>query len=83
MVSNIFYKASVEKDLRKIDQQVAKRVITKLEKAFVEEAQPGLPLKGEFEGLFKYRVGDYRVIYTPVKDGILVLRVAHRRESYR
>ena len=83
MASKLFYKTSVEKDLRRIDRQTAKRIVTKLEKIFTEEAQPGVPLKGDFQGLFKYRIGDYRVIYTQIKDGILVLRIAHRKESYR
>ena len=83
MASKLFYKASVEKDLRRIDRQVAQRIITKLEKAFDEELDPGEPLKGEFHGLFKFRVGDYRVIYTHIRDGVLVLRIAHRKESYR
>jgi mRNA interferase RelE/StbE len=41
-------------------------------------------LKGR-DNQYRIRVGDYRVIYT-IDDGILtvlVVRVAHRRESYR
>ena len=43
----------------------------------------GEPLRGEFSGLFKYRVGDYRVIYAKISDGILVLRIGHRKDVYR
>jgi len=37
------------------------------------------------DGLFRIRVGDYRVIYAIEDDRllVLVLRVAHRREAYR
>ena len=34
--------------------------------------------KGQFSGLRKFRVGDYRVIYTILGDTALVLRLGHR-----
>ena len=33
--------------------------------------------------IFRVRVGDYRIIYTMITDGILILRIAHRKEVYR
>jgi mRNA interferase RelE/StbE len=44
----------------------------------------GKPLAGEFAGLWRYRVGDYRLVVTFEDDRliVLVLRVAHRREVY-
>ena len=41
-------------------------------------------LSGEFAGLLRYRVGDWRVVYRiddPSKR-VLVLSIAHRREVY-
>jgi mRNA interferase RelE/StbE len=43
----------------------------------------GEPLSGEFKGLFKYRIGEYRVIYARQSDSVLVLRIGHRRSAYR
>ena len=45
----------------------------------------GGTLKGEFSGLKRIRVGNYRVIYEAnAKELIvLVIRIAHRREAYR
>jgi mRNA interferase RelE/StbE len=39
----------------------------------------------EWRGCYRYRVGDYRVIYRlePADGRLFVLRVAHRREAYR
>lgn len=46
----------------------------------------GEALQGEkFAGLWKYRVGDYRIV-TQIKDteiDILVLKIGHQREVYR
>ncbi|MDE5797586.1 MAG: type II toxin-antitoxin system RelE/ParE family toxin [Treponemataceae bacterium] len=43
------------------------------------------PLVGDKAGLWRYRVGDYRIICDIQDDKILVtiLRIAHRREVYR
>ncbi|MBI4447235.1 MAG: type II toxin-antitoxin system RelE/ParE family toxin [Acidobacteria bacterium] len=39
-------------------------------------------MKGDFAGLFRLRVGDYRVIYARTDEGYLVLRIGHRRDVY-
>ena len=83
MASEVIYKASVEKDLKKIDRPAASRLLYKLERTLSENPDAGEPLSGEFRGLFKYRVGDYRVIYTKTPEGVLVLKISHRREVYR
>ena len=59
------------------------RVLKKLETALVEREIEGEPLTGEFAGLYRLRVGDYRVIYARTEKGYLVLRIGHRREVYR
>ncbi|MFO8040765.1 MAG: type II toxin-antitoxin system RelE/ParE family toxin [Sodalinema sp.] len=41
-------------------------------------------LKGDYAGYYRYRIGDYRVIYT-IDDKLVqvfVIAIAHRRESY-
>ena len=83
MASKVSYKASVAADLRRLDKAVAQRVLDKLERALAQNPDAGVPLAGEFRGLFKYRVGDYRVIYTKVSGGVLVLRIGHRKDVYR
>lgn len=42
------------------------------------------PLKGNLAGQFRYRVGDYRVIYRVEEQQVLVmvLKIAHRGRSY-
>ena len=41
-------------------------------------------LTGEFAGLLRYRVGDWRVVYRidDPSNRVLVLSIAHRREVY-
>ncbi|WP_442947936.1 type II toxin-antitoxin system RelE family toxin [Nostoc sp.] len=42
-------------------------------------------LKGDFAGLFRYRVGDWRVVYQVDEEQqlITILLVAHRSDVYR
>lgn len=79
----IAYKASVAGDLKRIDKTQTRKLLAKLEEALRKNLHAGEPLKGEFQGLFKYRIGDYRVICAKTAEGILILRIAHRKEVYR
>lgn len=83
MAARIDYKASVSRDLQKLDHAAALRVLRKIEKTLAEQGHPGEALSGEFTGLYRLRVGDYRVIYARTEDGYLVLRIGHRRDVYR
>jgi mRNA interferase RelE/StbE len=78
----IEYKASVAADLKRINKKEAARILQKLEQE-LGGGEGGEPLRGEFQGLWRLRIGDYRVIYVRTDEGFLVLRIAHRREAYR
>jgi mRNA interferase RelE/StbE len=43
------------------------------------------PLAGDLEGLYKLRVGDYRIIYQILHDehSIVIHAIGHRRDVYR
>jgi len=79
----VSYKASVERDLGRIDRKTAIRLMETLEKQLGNNPDAGKPLSGEFKGLFRLRSGDYRVIYSRVPGAVLVLRIAHRKDVYR
>jgi mRNA interferase RelE/StbE len=79
----IDYKESVFRDLKRIGMPEAKRIINKLEKILREDPGKGERLKGKFQGLLKLKVGDYRVIYTKTREGVLILRIGHRKHIFR
>ena len=83
MAVRIEYKASVEGDLRRLGRATADRILRQIEQKLSDPGRGGSPLSGEFAGLFRLRIGDYRVIYAKREGGFLVLRIAHRREVYR
>lgn len=73
--------------LRKLDRQAARRIRDELaEIAELEDPRGrGKALVGNLAGLWRYRVGDYRIICDIEDDAlvVLVVDVAHRREVYR
>ena len=82
----IEFTASAEKELAKLDKSGAKRIIKFLrERVSGEPRSSGKVLKGEYSGLWRYRVGDYRLICEICDDkiSVLVVRVGHRKEVYR
>ena len=82
MPATVEYKASIERDLRRIDKKDVNRILNKIEKVLSENPNRGEPLKGEYKGLYKLRIGDYRTIYTKTKEGVLILRIRHRGKAY-
>lgn len=79
----ITYKKSVIKDFKKIDKREARKIISKIKKELSVAPFEYPVLKGNFAGLRKFRVSDYRVIYVIRNDEVLILRVGHRKEIYR
>jgi len=76
------------KELKKLDRKTAARILHTLETRIAILDDPrttGAPLKGEHDGYWRWRVGDYRIV-AKIQDErvtIAVVRVAHRREVYR
>ena len=76
-----------EKQLRKLDKPIQKRLLDWLDDRIEGCKNPrhfGEPLRGEMAGLWRYRIGDFRVI-CEIQDQqlvVLALAVGHRREIY-
>lgn len=83
MAYRIVFKKSVSRDLRRLDKAEVDQVLTRLASELPRSADSCPELKGKFAGLHKFRVGDYRVIFTIIGDSVLVTRIGHRRDVYR
>ena len=74
------------KELKALDRPVADRIVQRLRwlAGAVENTDPE-PLKRQLKGMFKLRVGDYRVIYELLREErtILVHLIGHRSKVYR
>lgn len=80
---------AVDRELSKIDPQIARRILAFLHKRVAPLENPrsiGEALKGSKLGEFwKYRVGDWRIISSIEDDAlrILVIRIGNRKDVYR
>ena len=87
MVWTIKFDKAAKKELAKLDKSAADRILRFLEERIATDENPrrfGEALAENLAGLWKYRVGDYRVI-VEIQDAVivvLVLRVGHRSKVY-
>jgi mRNA interferase RelE/StbE len=88
LVWTIDYTETARNQLRKLDRQSARRILDFMDERVAAREDPrssGKLLTGPRGGLWRYRVGDYRVI-CEIQDSsvrILVVQIGHRREVYR
>jgi mRNA interferase RelE/StbE len=82
LAASVEYKASVAGDLAEIDASTARQILNKIERALRAEGRSGKALAGDFAGLYRLRVREYRVIYVRTTDGYLVLRIGRRDVVY-
>jgi mRNA interferase RelE/StbE len=81
---SVSIKQSAAKALAKVEREDRLRIIDAIDQLATNPAAGGV-LKGEYAGLRRIRVGNYRVVYE-VQDQrllVLVIRIGHRREVYR
>ncbi len=81
----IEWRRATKKDLRRIDREVVRRIVSAVEELAKNPYPPGCQKLAGSEFAYRIRVGDYRVLYE-VFAGILVIevvRVGHRRDIYR
>ncbi len=70
------------RDLRKVSHDDVARILRQIRDELGQGPRSGEPLQGEFKGLFKLRIGEYRVVYTVSGDDVVVLRIRHRAKAY-
>jgi mRNA interferase RelE/StbE len=77
---------SAARELEHLDKQIVRRLFKPIRwlAANLEAIKPD-PLSGDLAGLYKLRVGDYRVVYEILhpEQVIVVHLIGHRREIYR
>ncbi|TAH49266.1 MAG: type II toxin-antitoxin system RelE/ParE family toxin [Chloroflexota bacterium] len=80
------FQSQARQDLGRLSASARQRLAKRLDWfiAHFDELQPE-PLTGKWAGYFKFRVGDYRVIYQVDRAArrIIVHRIRHRREVYK
>lgn len=76
---------AARKQIDSLPQHIKSKVGEVLSAVLARNPFLGKALKAELEGLYSYRIGDYRIIYNIVRHELIiqVIKVMHRREVYR
>jgi mRNA interferase RelE/StbE len=83
MAFEINFSNQAAKELKKLDKQIQKRIIDKLvQYAKTENLKEAKKLTSPTLGQWRYRIGDYRIIFDLAGKEVQVLKVAHRSEVY-
>ena len=88
MVWTVSFEPRALGELKKLDRSAQRRVVRFLEQRIAGDDDPrgfGKPLTGDKAGLWRYRVGTYRLVCRIDDEhrAVLVLRIAHRKDVYR
>ncbi len=86
MAYSIFLLKEALEELSSFDKKTAERILYKISTYLIKSpAKIGKQLKGEYAGFFKYRIGDWRVIYHLDEDSktITITKIGHRKEVYK
>jgi mRNA interferase RelE/StbE len=82
---NIVFKGSAARALDKLPPSIRVRILKKL--AFYSKQRNPLHfaerLKDPSVGSWRFRIGDYRVIFDTENNKIVILKIGHRKEIYR
>ena len=80
---NIQYDPKAIKQLQELNKQIASQILDDIEDYFKNPIiTKTKKLKTPFEGAYRLRLGDYRVIFYEEDELILISKIAHRKDVY-
>ena len=83
MSYRLVYTHRAIRDIAALDPKIKERIGLQLLRLSDEPLRHAERLVHTSLGSFRFRIGDYRVVFDLEGDEIVVLRVGHRREIYR
>jgi mRNA interferase RelE/StbE len=85
MVYRIDIAKSASKQIASLETVVQKRLGKKIQELSEAEnvVTSAKMLSGDLQGVYRVRIGDYRVLFDVHKDTLTILSVKHRKDVYR
>lgn len=83
MVFKLLYTKSAFKDIQKLDSVAKKKIKKKIEAYSKNPLSFAKKLVSPLIGNYRWRIGNYRVVFDIDKNKIIILRIGHRREIYK
>jgi len=83
MSYNLVYTRRAEKDIKKLDPSTKNHIGKALLKLQEDPIRYSEKLTDPKIGTYRFRIGDYRVIFDIEGNDIVILRIGHRKEIYK
>ncbi len=83
MSYKLVYTLRAAKDVERLDSKVKNRIGRVLLRYSENPFEYARKLTDSKLGGYRFRIGDYRVIFDIEGDKIIVLRIGHRKDIYR
>jgi len=78
----IRFQESAKKDLKKIDKYSAVKILKNIEKLNQYPNISNIKKLKEYYPPFRYRVGNYRILFDIEDDKIIIFNIRHRSKAY-
>lgn len=85
MAFKVRWHEDIGQDLAQLDKATARKIVARISTYLVNDPlKLGKALTGQFAGLYRYRYGDYRVLYALdlEEETIMVVHIRHRKDVY-
>ncbi|TSA27957.1 MAG: type II toxin-antitoxin system RelE/ParE family toxin [Ignavibacteriales bacterium] len=79
----VLFTDRAKKDLFQLQSDTAKQIKQRLKYFSENPLNYAKKLEETTLGTFRFRVGDYRIIFDLVEDKIIILRIGHRKDIYK
>ena len=80
---SLVYTRTAAKDVEKLDTVAKKKIKKKIEQFVKDPLHYAKKLTSSAIGSYRWRVGDFRIVFDIEGRNIVILRIGHRREIYR
>jgi mRNA interferase RelE/StbE len=83
-VKNLQLAQSVDKSLSKLPKNIQSKIISSFDR-IKQNPISGIKLHGELKNYYKFRVGDYRIVYkfNPKESLVQIVKIEHRQGVYK
>jgi len=83
MSYKLLYTKTAYKDIKKLDIVAKKRLGKKIEEYSRDPLSTSKRLTNSSIGTYRWRIGNYRIVFDIDNENIVILRVGHRKEIYK
>lgn len=83
MAYRLIYTKSASRDVEKLDIVAKRKIKKKIETYAQDPLDYAKKLTNSLLGDYRWRIGNYRVVFMLDGQKIVILRIGHRREIYR